>query len=237
MLTATLKDGDNVPNVVWWDWSGISGTTVPDRRGTKASNYDLHEDDMDMTVLEVTATYTDAAGNDSATNTYTIGTDPNPGPKFSSEAVTVQVNENTPTPYVVGTYTAIDGTGTLTYSITTDRYSIDPSTGELSLTVSPNFEDMRHSSRHLSVRLLPPMALRPPSLTDTMTVTVEIQNVDEPGSITFSPARVVAVEGETGSTLMATLTDNDGAGTVSLGTVTWRWEGISGTPPATTSYS
>ena len=243
MLTAKLtdedmvpSDEDMVPSVVWWDWLGISGN-VPDRRGTRASNYDLHGDDMDMTVLEVTATYTDAAGNDSATATYTIGTDPNPGPKFSSEEVTVQVNENTPTPYVVDTYAATGGTGTLGYTLSastsTTSFSINPSTGALTLTASPlEYEVNSPADRTYRAVII---ATDEEDQTGEITVTVTLNNVDEPGSITFSPARVVAVEGETVSTLTATLTDDDGAGAVSLGTVTWRWEGISGSHPPQTS--
>ena len=93
-----------------WSWSGGGGSF-------ESNVYTLALEDADAgKTLTVTARYTDPAfGNDIVTAKVTVGA--SAGPTFSSAAATVEVDENTPTPHLVGTYTATGGEGTLTYSV------------------------------------------------------------------------------------------------------------------------
>ena len=233
-VTATLADPDATDvGTVRWSWSGISGDAPT---GTVAtSTYSLPTDDADAgKTLTVTAHYADPMVSDtpdSVTATVTVGD--TGGPTFPSPTATVKVDENTATPYTVGTYTATGGTGTLTHALTAGdtAFGYDVSTGVLTLTASPlDFEGGTLS--YGATITATDMADTP--LTDTMVVTVEIQDVEEDGVITFNPGRLPVGTG----TVAAVLTDPDAT---DLGTVGWHWSGISGTAPtgttATSTYT
>ena len=63
----------------------------------------------------------------------------------------------------------------------------------------------------------------------TRAVTVPVNNVEEGGTVTFSPTSVRA-----GGTVMASVTDPDAPGGIT-GVITWSWSGIAGTNPGNSS--
>ena len=166
-----------------------------------------------LTVIADYADPTVSATPDRVSSTVTVGDTGDP--MFSSPTATVRVNENTPTPYVVGTYTATGGTGTITYIDNSVALDINPDTGVLTLTADIDYET--ESTHPAAVTIT---ATDEDGDTGEMTLTVTVVNVDEPGAITFNPARLVV-----GTAVTATLADED---TTDLGTVQWTWSGGAG---------
>ena len=116
--------------------------------------------------------------------------------------------ENSATSRQVGRYTASDPEGaTVALSLTgtdSDEFTL-ASNGALTFDESPDYED--ESSYSVTVRAVAG------SHTVNKVVTVNIQNVEEPGTITLS-----SVQPQEGTVFSATLDDDDGA----IGT-TWQW--------------
>ena len=87
-------------------------------------------------------------------------------------------------------------------------------TGQLTFRSTPNFESPADANRDNTYEVTVNASTR--SVRDTITVTVDVANVDEEGELTLSPAR-----GNVGAQITATLTDQDGNAT----NVAWQWEG------------
>ena len=138
----------------------------------------------------------------------------NSPPEFSSATTTREVNENTPSFRNIGIpVTATDGDNDrLTYSLenaSKSHFAIKSSTGQL-LTGTPL--DHEKGSRY-TVKV---KATDPSGDSDTITVTIEVKNLDESGSVWL-----YWNQPQVGTDLKAELSDLDG---VTYGTVTWVWE-------------
>ena len=158
----------------------------------------------------------DLAGNDAAALSsravanYTGRT--NAAPTFDDGATTTRsVNENIEGGVNVGAAVAATDTdtgATLTYSLSgSSRFAINPGTGRIR-TVSPNTLDHEDTASYeVTVGVLDGLDLKgnaDAELDNTITVTININNLDENGRLTLSGTE------EGGSTLTASLTDPDG---------------------------
>ena len=218
-LTAALTDPDGVtsPTWSWWSASNRAGSfsTI---LGANSSTYTPASGDVGR-FLRATATYTDAFNSGkSVSRTADNATVANPPPVFADDSVTFTVNENATTG-TVGTVTATDpGNEVLAYSVGgTDEtafnedFSLDTSSGEI--TVKSDATIDHESKPSYSVRIT---ARDPSGGTDAISVTINVTDVDDPGTVTLSrnPPAV-------GAPLTATLTDPDGG--VTAATWTWAW--------------
>ena len=126
----------------------------------------------------------------------------NNGPSFASDQTTRTVDENTPwLQNIVGPVTATDGDDDpLTYSLEnagTSYFTIVRSTGQLQTGAPLNFEDQ-------SVYTVKVIATDPSGASDSITVTINVNDVEEPGTVALSWKQP-----QVGTELTATLTDPD----------------------------
>ncbi|MDX9815157.1 MAG: cadherin domain-containing protein, partial [Sulfurimonadaceae bacterium] len=135
----------------------------------------------------------------------------NEAPVITSSATATAIDENIGAGQVVYTVTSIDvdASATVSYSLSgTDAslFTIDSTSGEVTLTANPNFENK--SSYSFNV-----IATDNGTLTDTKAVTLSINDVNEApeGTVTISGT---VTQGET-LTASNNITDADGMGTVS----------------------
>ena len=213
-LTATLSDEDGVvgaPDWLWYrvDSAASSSTAIT---GARASSYTPVAADVGN-LLKVTATYTDGydSGNMVSASITTAVAAANRPPAFATPATTLNVDENMPSGTPVGSpITATDPNGNnLRYSDSgTDAasFTVD-SQGQLRTSASFDYE-VKNS---YSVTIV---ATDPENATGSIAVTVNINNLDEPGAVSLSPNRP-----SIGTPIMASVTDPDGTPTG----VTYQW--------------
>ena len=133
-------------------------------------------------------------------------------PSFASDEATRTVDENTPwLQNIGGPVTATDGDDDpLTYSLEnagTSHFTIVRSTGQLQTGSALNFEAQ-------SVYTVKVIATDPSGAKDSITVTINVTDVDEPGTVSLSWKQP-----QVDTVLTATLTDPDG----DISGVTWQW--------------
>ena len=133
-------------------------------------------------------------------------------PAFASDEATRTVGENTPwLQNIGGPVTATDGDDDpLTYSLEnagTSHFTIVRSTGQLQTGSALNFEAQ-------SVYTVKVIATDPSGAKDSITVTINVTDVDEPGTVSLSWKQP-----QVDTVLTATLTDPDG----DISGVTWQW--------------
>ena len=157
----------------------------------------------------------DEVTDDTITVTIQV-TNVNEAPVFPPIApVLYDVDENTIAGEDIGAPVAAtdDDNDTLTYSlddsIDADSFSIDASSGQLQTKAALDFE-MGTISYTVTV-----IATDPPGEDDTIDVTITVNNVEEPGTVTLSSTQPVV-----GTSLTATLTDPDGNPT----NIKWEWD-------------
>ena len=140
----------------------------------------------------------------------------NRAPVFSEGAsATRSVAENSAAGTAVGRrVTATDPDGnTVTYSLVggdTELFNIVPSTGQISVAQGTSLDYEAKESYIVSVGARDPSGSR-----DTISMTINVTNVDEDGAVTLSPEQP-----KIGTELTATLTDADGG----VSDASWRWE-------------
>ena len=156
----------------------------------------------------------DADPSTDTTITVTIlVSDVNEDPSFALANDTRTIAENTPAGVTLGApFTATDGDGDiLTYSLgagSAEDFEIDAASGQLRTRAVLDYETT--SSYNLTVT-----ATDPSADSNSITVTVTVENVEEPGAVTLS-----SVQPRVDETLRADLTDPDEP----AGLVTWSWE-------------
>ena len=136
----------------------------------------------------------------------------NSTPSFPSEAPTPDVDENTPSYENIGDpVTATDGDNdTLTYSLENagvSHFRIDSDTGQLQTGAPLDYETQ--SSYTVTV-----IATDPAGATGRITVTINVNDVNEPGTVSLSWKQP-----QVGTELTATLADPDG----DISGITWQW--------------
>ena len=154
----------------------------------------------------------DPSADDTITVTILVS-DVNEDPSFALANDTRTIAENTPAGVTLGApFTATDGDGDiLTYSLgagSAEDFEIDAAYGQLRTRAVLDYEAT--SSYNLTVT-----ATDPSADSNSITVTVTVENVEEPGAVMLS-----SVQPRVGDTLNALLTDPD----MVSGAVTWSWE-------------
>ena len=144
----------------------------------------------------------------------------NSAPQFpSSETGTRTVDENTPWYQNIGDpVVATDpDDDKLTYSLENARtspFTIDRFTGQLQTGAPLDYETKAtYTAKVIAADRLEPDD--PSRATDTITVTINVNNVDEPGKVSLTWTRL-----QVGAEVEASLTDPDG----NVSGVTWHWE-------------
>ena len=218
-LTASLSDPDGTPSSVYWQWArgeSQTGTFTNLTSGATQATYAPVTADVGK-YLQATATYTDPHGSGKSargvsTNAVLAATATNNPPAFSADTATRSVPENTATEVDFGTaVTASDANSDdLTYSLGgTDAasFGIVAASGQLQTKADLDYE-VRYSYE-VTVG-----AADPSGDTDSIIVTINVENVDEDGTATLSSLQP-QVEAE----LTADLSDPDGDPT----RVAWQW--------------
>ena len=219
-LTATLSDPDGtVTGPTWtWSWTTTSTGSFTTINGANSPTYTPVQPDIGR-YLRAAVSYTDPLGSDqTAEQVSDNAVAANPPPEFANNSVTLSVNETT-TSGTVGTITASDPDGdAITYSVRgTDQsafnedFSLDSSNGEITVNSDATIDHETKPSYSVTIT-----ATDPYGGTDTVALTINVTNVEEPGTVTLSqPTPVV------GEPLTATLSDPDGTATGA--TWTWSW--------------
>ena len=221
VLTATLSDPDGSATSVTWMWHRSTdqnnwGNPIS---GATSANYMLVVAD-EAHYLRATATYTDAVfgSGKSAEEVSTKVPNLNWPPMFEIAPPTFSVPENSAAEVEIGTpVTAADQEmDPLTYSLDdTDGASFDigSSTGQIKTKAPLDFETKSSYSVTVTARDRPVDDLEVQS--DTIMVTIDVTNEDDPGEVTLS-----SVQPQVDTLLEANLTDSDG----SVSGETWVWE-------------
>ena len=227
-LTAAVTDIDGAVSDLTWQWARGSTATgsFSDISGATSAGYTTVADDVGS-YLRATASYTDPEGSGKTANAVTSGAVEagNSEPTFSSATAIRTLPENSAAGVNVvgGTTAATDSDNdTLIYSLTgTDAGSFEiDSNGQLKTRTGVshnfNFEATKNSySVTVSVHDGKDAAGDTDTTTidDTIAVTIDVTNVDEPGTVTITGM----LSG--GEELTAAVTDIDGA----VSNLTWQW--------------
>ena len=217
-LTAMLEDTDGDPTSVTWQWGRGDTSDGSFDNISSGASYTPAAPDVGK-FLQATATYTDPQGPGKTTHGVSAHAvqaapdGPNSAPVFSSNTAIRSVAEdaiegsNVGTP-VIATDAAND---TLTYSLAetdTAPLSIVQESGQLQTTAELDYE----TTPSYTVTVT---ATDPSGLVGSITVTISVDNVDEPGTVSISPSQF-----QVGTELTASLTDPDGT----ISGVTWQWD-------------
>ena len=200
-VTATLSDPDEVVISPIWSWRRVDSAARSPILTT--AQYTPTATDVDYG-LRVTASYTDVHGTQSADTTSGPVRSTNRAPVISGSAA-VTVDEDSTR---VGTYAATDADGDpVTWSragADSSAFTIGSSSGLLRFGSAPDYEAPTDADGD-SVYSVEVVATDPGEAADTLAVTVWVRNIDEPGTVTFSPdpPRV-------GKPVTATVEDPDG---------------------------
>ena len=238
-ITASLADGDGTISGVTWQWqrsedgeaeepvwTNISGATsdsyTPDETDDVISGGD---NDGEGYYLRATVSYTDGEGGGKSATAVAgqVGT-ANTRPQFpASETGQRSVPENSRSGTSIGDpVAAVDPDGnSLTYSLTgtdAESFAIVSSTGQLRTKEALDFESGK-STYSVTVTVHDRRDAAGASSTyidDTLDVTIMVENVEEPGTVTLSTPtnRVQATVPVT-----AKLSDPD----IPTGTINWQW--------------
>ena len=232
-ITATLTDPDGGETAITWQWSKSDTEmgTFADIDSATAASYTPVTADVGKW-LKVTASYTDRRGSGkTATKTAdnAVDTTPFKVPAFADETITFTVAENAPGETVVGTVLATDADGdTLHYSVDATgadytafigAFRITIFTGIITVRPITNLDYETKASYSIIVQVTDEedasgTLQNPPATDDTITVTINVTNVDEAGTVTLSPKDPRVYVEQT-----ASVTDIDGAVTE----LTWQW--------------
>ena len=225
-LTATLSDPDGGVMSVTWQWqrtSLIMAEIWEDITGAESDSYTPTANDIGR-FLRAVASYTDALGSGkTATSGATAAVAAATGaPTFADRVVSRSVDENSAGGVAVGEpVEANDADGdTLTYPLDGDdasSFTIDTGSGQIRVAAGADLDYERKPLYSVTVGVTDNKDSEgnaDPTLDDIVVVTINVDNVDEAGSVTVTPPPAA------GSALTATLSDPDG-GVMSL---TWQWQ-------------
>ena len=186
-FTATLTDLDIVLGATTWTWerSTSSGGGWQLVSGATANSYTPVVGDIGY-YLRVTATYRDGYSPDtdisiSAVSRNRVQAKPpvNTAPEFPPGPTTRSVPENARANVTVGTPVVAgdaETAGQLSYTLTgSDKFTVDSATGQIRVAANPMFDYETVPSHTVTVT-----ATDPGTLTDSIIVTINVTNVNEP---------------------------------------------------------
>ena len=224
-LTATLEDPDGNVSSVTWQWARGATATGTFTNISTVTSYTPVAADVGK-YLQAAASYTDA--EDSGKTAMKVSANlvqaaplANNEPQFSGSTAARSVEENTPAGESIGdpvAATDMDNGDTLTYSLggaDADSFDIVTSSGQLQTKGALDYEDKQSYTVTVSVHDGKDANGAVDTAVDaTITVTINLSNVEEPGTVTLSSAQPL-----TGTAFVASLTDPDG----SVTSLTWQW--------------
>ena len=221
-MSASLTDPDGAPSDISWKWMR-NRTIIADETSSEytATNHDVGRK------LTATATYSDPQGTGKTASATTDEAVANNPPIFmAGETITFTIDENSAAGAAVGTLVATEPNGDATaFEVTgTDdgKFTITP-TGisfntdypngfdysvQITIIESPDYETQ--ASYEIAVT-----AYDSNQDSDTIDVTVNVNNIDEPGVITFD-----SDQPEVDNHITASLSDPDG----NVANTTWLWQ-------------
>ena len=219
-LSATLNDPDAGVTSVTWQWASAStaqGTYVSISVATSASYTPVAGDVGKF--LRATASYTDGEGGSktaaaASANAVQAATQPPPSntaPEFPGTPATRTVAENTAAGVNIGNPIAATDpdSDTLTYSLVgadASSFSNVSTSGQLQTKAALDYETRNSYTVTLGVRDGKDAAGNADTAEDaSITVTITVNNVEEPGVITLS-----SVQPQVGTAFTAILSDPDG---------------------------
>ena len=223
-IAATLTDPDGNIRDVEWSWLYFSDTSTS-RNGAPepvVSNEFTPSNVLAGFRLQARALYNDGHdGQGTKKEALSVKTDPVAPSNVHEPAIegeaTVSVAENQTGTTTLGTYTTSDGDGDgVTLTLTNDGGGPFTLTGsKLQVTAA-----LDHESEDSYTLILTASDDGTPSKSTTLTVEVEVTNVDEAGSVSLSDTTPTV-----GDQLTATLTDPDGG--LRDATTTWSFNDVS----------
>ena len=222
-LFATLADPDRVSGSVTWSWeSSPNRSSWTPIIGADTDTYTPVTGDQGR-YLRATASYDDqeSAGKSAravSANPVRTPTPGNSAPQFSpSETGARSVTENTPAGTDIGAALAATDSNsgdTLTYSLDAAgaaSFDITSATGQLRTKAALDYET-------IPLHFVTVTATDTAGGSDHIGITITVNNVDEPGTVTLS-----SLQPQVATQLTATLADPDSV----LGSDTWLWESSS----------
>ena len=216
-ITATLADPDGETSAEAWQWQR-SGTDIP---GAGSSSYTATAADLGHT-LSLMVNYNDPQGpGKSATSAETAAVSNDPPTFTTGDPVNASVRENAAPGSPAGNpLEASDpNEDTLSYSLSGDGagdFAVDAD-GRITTTAA-----LDHEAR--SSYTLTATVSDPAGGTDSITVNVTVENVEEPGTVSFGTNAQPEVNGA----LTASLMDPDGNVTGE----SWQWQSSENSRPA-----
>ena len=228
-VTAILTDPDKGITDTSWQWAKSTTENGSYTNITDATSDSYTPPDADLNnYLQATATYTDGEGSDKTATAKTVGpvqAGTNRPPTFTDgQTVTREVPENTAASGNVGAVVAATDADndSLTYSLTStdaSSFTVD-NTGQIRVGATTTL-DYESAKNTYTVVVRVTDSKNPagdtetnPTIDDYITVTINVTDVEETGTVSFSTTQP-AVRAQ----ITATLTDPDGGVT---GT-TWAW--------------
>ena len=237
---ASLTDPDGGITSLTWQWSKSTSRTsnFTNIAGAASSNYTPVDADENQH-LRATASYDDGHGTGKSAfrvSDRQASTSPYNPPAFAVDSIEFNLAENTAGRVTVGTVVATDADGDTVYYVLggpdaaafTSETSLSQPGASIILQVftALDYETKQSYSLVLSVTDREDEDGNPQTnhtVDDTVQITVNVLNVEEPGRLVINPVSL-----EQGINATASLTDPDG----SLSNINWQWSrSDSGTGP------
>ena len=222
-LTVSLSDPDGSVSDISWQWAASSdGSSWSDISGANSDSYTPVADDVGI-YLRATASYTDGLGTRRSAHVVMDRQTAQRDPSFEGDVTSLTVDENTPPGSLVGdAITATDPDGDiLTYSLSgteASSFVIDGSTGQITVGSGTMVDYESGPARYTVIVSVhdgrDAYCNDDSTIDDRIEVNIDVNNVDEVGTVAVSMERP-----EVGTALTASLTDPDG----SLSDISWQW--------------
>ena len=212
-LNASLSDPDGSASGAAWQWQNGDGANWTDISGATASAYTVKSSDLGRK-LRASVAYSDPQGSGKTATSGATGAVSNDPPAFDSDGpVNITVDENNAPGATVGSALGASdpNNDTLTYSLEgadASSFSIDGN-GQITATVILDHESKNSYAFQAEVS-------DPAGGTDHVNVNVSVNNVEEQGTVSLSPAG----DPQAKQTITAVLNDPDG----NIRDETWQWQ-------------
>ena len=228
-ITASVTDPDGVTNLTW-QWQTAQVITGPYNDITGATNAAYTPQPADVNkFLRAFASYSDVyslINNEvKVASNPVVGTVSNQAPAFSTNARTLTVVENAPANVVVGAVSATDpNSDTLSYSVSgtdltafNEDFTLNTGSGQVRVKSGATIDFENRPSYAVTIGVTDskdPFGNASSSIDDTISVTINVTNREEAGTVALSTLRPVL-----NLPLSATLTDPDGG----VSGQSWQW--------------
>ena len=229
-ITASVTDPDGGVTNLTWQWQTAQVITGPYNDITGATNAAYTPQPADVNkFLRAFASYSDVyslINNEvKVASNPVVATVSNQAPAFSTNARTLTVVENAPANVVVGAVSATDpNSDTLTYSVSgtdlaafNEDFTLNTGSGQVRVKSGATIDFENRPSYAVTIGVTDskdPFGNASSSIDDTISVTINVTNREEAGTVALSTLRPVL-----NLPLSATLTDPDGG----VSGQSWQW--------------